>query len=185
MFIIRRYYMDLREKIISKEHIYTGNFLKLEKLSVELPNGGFSTRDVVRHPGGVAIIAETNDNKILFVEQFRTPIEDLLLEVPAGKLEYGEDPYECALRELEEETGYKSDNLEFIGKIVMAPGFSDEFMHFYYAKDLYKGVKGGDEDEFIDIREFTLDEINEMIRCGKITDSKTISGIKLFENRGK
>lgn len=174
--------MDLFEKTLSKEDIYKGSFFKVEKLTVSLPDGKTSTRDIVRHCGAVAIIAETKDNKILFVEQFRKPIDQVLLEIPAGKLEENEDPDKCAMRELEEETGYKAREMKFLGKVAMTPGFCDEMMHYYYAKDLEFGVKGGDEDEFINVKEFTLDEINSMISKGEIIDSKTISGIKLFEN---
>ncbi len=177
--------MDLNEKTILAEEIYKGHFITVEKVYVELPNKNKSSRDIVRHPGGVAVIAETSDNKILFVEQFRKPIDSVLLEIPAGKIEKGEDPKECAIRELEEETGYKAHSFTFLGKIAMTPGFCDEMMYFYYAKDLYDGVKGGDEDEFINLKSYTLDEIDEMIKTGVIIDSKTISGMKLMETLKK
>ncbi|AID45110.1 NUDIX family hydrolase [Candidatus Arthromitus sp. SFB-mouse-Japan] len=173
--------MDLFEKTLFKKEIYNGNFFTVEKLSVLLPDGNTSTRDIVRHCGAVAIIAVTQDEKILFVEQFRKPVDKVLLEIPAGKLELNEDPLRCAIRELEEETGYTSSDVEFLGKVAMTPGFCDEVMHFYFAKNLNVGVKGGDEDEFINVCEFTLDEVNLMISRGEILDSKTISGIKLFE----
>lgn len=173
--------MCLFEKTLSKEEIYNGSFFRVEKLSVLLPDGKTSTRDIVRHCGAVAIIALTKDEKIVFVEQFRKPIDKVLFEIPAGKLEANEDPLKCAIRELEEETGYTSNDVEFLGKVAMTPGFCDEMMYFYFAKNLSSGVKGGDEDEFINVHEFTLDEVNSMIAKGEILDSKTISGIKLFE----
>lgn len=178
-------FMDLFEKTISSDTIYKGNVFQVEKLKVLLPDGNISNRDVIRHNGGIGILAQKDNGKFILVEQFRKPIDLVLLEIPAGKLEKGEDPKKCAIRELEEETGYKSDNIEYIGKIVMAPGFADEYIYLYYAKDLYKGVKGGDADEFINVFEYDLDEINTMINEGKIFDSKTVSGIKIFENYKK
>lgn len=173
--------MDLFEKTISSESVYEGKIFNLDKIKVLLPNGMTSERDVIRHNGGVAVVAVKNDGKILFVEQFRKAIDQILFEIPAGKLNKGEDPKECALRELEEETGYKANKIEFLSKIVMAPGFADEFIYLYYASDLYKGIKGGDEDEFINLHEFTLDEVNQMIFNGKIFDSKSVCGIKFLE----
>ena len=174
--------MDLFEKTISNEIIYEGKIFNLEKVRVLLPNGKFSERDIVRHNGAVAIIAVKDNGKIVFVEQFRKPIDKVLLEVPAGKLEKNEDHEKCALRELEEETGYKAKTIKFLGEIVMTPGFADEIIYLYYASDLYKVLKGGDEDEFINLHEFDLDEINDMIIQGKIFDSKTICAIKFLEN---
>lgn len=174
--------MDLFEKTLSTETIYEGKIFKMEKVKVSLPNGKISERDIVRHNGAVAIIAMKDDGKVLFVEQFRKTIDEVLFELPAGKLEPNENPEECALRELEEETGYKAKTVTFLGKIVMTPGFSDEIIHFYYATGLSEGVKNRDEDEFINIHEFDLKEINEMINDGKIYDSKTVCGIKIFEN---
>ncbi len=174
--------MDLFEKTLSTETIYEGKIFKMEKVKVSLPDGKTSERDIVRHNGAVAIIAMKDDGKVLFVEQFRKTVDEVLFELPAGKLEPNENPKECALRELEEETGYKAKTVTFLGKIVMTPGFSDEIIHFYYATGLSEGVKSGDEDEFINIHEFDLKEINEMINNGKIYDSKTVCGIKIFEN---
>ncbi len=177
--------MNLFEKTLSSETVYIGSIFNVEKLNVLLPDGNNSSRDVIRHNGGIGIIAQKDDGKFILVEQFRKPIDSVLLEIPAGKLEKGENPKECALRELEEETGYKANKIEFLGKIVMAPGFADEYIHLYYATNLCKGVSGGDDDEFINVYEFDLDEINELINNGKIFDSKTISGIKMFENLRK
>lgn len=175
--------MDLFEKTISSEIIYEGKIFNLDRLKILLPNGEISERDVIRHNGGVGILAINDDGKILLVEQFRKAIDQVLLEIPAGKIDKGENPEDCALRELEEETGYKAKKIEFLNKIVMAPGFADEFIYLYYASGLYKGVKGGDDDEFINLHEFTLDEVNQMIFDGKILDSKSICGIKFLEKK--
>lgn len=177
--------MNLFEKTVSKEIVYNGEIFDVEKIKVSLPDGKFSNRDVVRHNGGVAVLAVKDNGKILFVEQFRKAIDSTLLEIPAGKLEKGEDPFKCAERELEEETGYKSHNIKFMGKVVMAPGFSDEIIYIYYAEQLYKGTKGGDDDEFINLHEFDLYEVNDMIISGKIFDSKTVCAIKFLESLNK
>ena len=174
--------MNLFEKTVSMESIYNGKIIKLEKLEVLLPNGEIGQREIVRHNGAVAIIAMDKDEKILFVEQFRKTINQVLLEIPAGKIELGEEHLTCAMRELEEETGYKAKEFKFLGKIVMTPGFSDEIIYLYYATELYRGLKGGDSDEFINVFSFDLIDINKMIDNGKIFDSKTISSIKMFEN---
>lgn len=169
--------MNLIEKTIKTTTIYQGSFLKYENVQVELPDGNISNRDVIRHPGAVAIIAITEDDKILFVEQYRKALDKITLEIPAGKIEKGEAPEKTAVRELEEETGYKTEELEYLGKIVTAPGFCDEYIHIYLAKNLKTGVKEGDEDEFINVREFSIEEVKKMIANGKIYDSKTLSAI--------
>lgn len=167
--------MDLNEKIIKEELKYEGNFLKFVSIDVELPDGNKGNRDVIRHPGASAILAFLDDETVLLVEQFRVALDKILLEIPAGKLEKGEDPKVCAYRELEEETGYKSENIEYLGTIATGAGFTDEQIHIYKATNLYKGVKGGDDDEFIEAKPYKIKEIKEMIRDGRIIDTKTIS----------
>lgn len=167
--------MDLNEKIINEELKYEGNFLKFVSIDVELPDGNRGNRDVIRHPGASAVLAFLDDETVLLVEQFRVALNRILLEIPAGKLEKGEDPKICAYRELEEETGYKSDNIEYLGTIATGAGFTDEEIHIYKATNLYKGIKGGDDDEFIEAKAYKISEIKEMIKEGKIVDTKTIS----------
>lgn len=167
--------MDLNEKIIKEELKYEGNFLKFVSIDVELPDGNKGNRDVIRHPGASAILAFLDEETVLLVEQFRVALNRVLLEIPAGKLEKGEDPKVCAYRELEEETGYKSENIEYLGTIATGAGFTDEQIHIYKATNLYKGVKGGDDDEFIEAKPYKLKEIKEMIKDGRIIDTKTIS----------
>lgn len=166
--------MNFEEKTIEKSNIYTGKVVKLDVETVDLPNGKQSKREIVRHPGGVAILAYIDDNTILMVEQFRKPIDKTLLELPAGKLEPGEDTEVCAKRELEEETGYKAEEFSYLGKIVTSPGFCDEYIYLYEAKKLYKGIIGGDDDEFINVYEYNVDTVKDMIKQGKIFDAKTI-----------
>lgn len=169
--------MDLNEKIIKSEILFEGSFLKMDRLTVILPDGNEATRDVVRHPGAVAIVAMVDDSNLIIVEQFRAALNKTLLEIPAGKLEKEEDPLECAKRELEEETGYTSENVEYLGKIATGPGFTDEIIYIYKASNLVKGTKGGDEDEFIDIKTVSLENLKKMVRDGEIIDTKTISAL--------
>ncbi|WP_294134886.1 NUDIX domain-containing protein [uncultured Clostridium sp.] len=163
------------ETTIKETVIYNGNYLSLINVDVELPDGNLSNRDIIKHPGACAIIPFLNDNEVILVEQFRKPLEKTLLEIPAGKLNKNETPITCAHRELEEETGYKAKDMIYLGKIATAPGFCDEIIHLFKATNLYEGKKSCDEDEFTDIKKFTLDEIKLMIKKGEIIDTKTIS----------
>lgn len=169
--------MNLYEKTIKEEQVFKGKILDLRIQTVELPNGSISTREIVKHPGAVAILAFKDEDTLIMVEQYRKALERELLEIPAGKLEIGENPEECAKRELEEETGYKSKTMEFLGKICTAPGFCDEVIYIFKAKDLYEGKAGGDDDEFINVKELKIGEIIKKIKSGEIIDSKTISAL--------
>ena len=167
--------MKFYETTIKETEIYTGNYLNLMNVQVELPNGKLSNRDIIKHPGACAIIPFISENEIILVEQFRKPLERTLFEIPAGKLNKNESPITCAHRELEEETGYKAKDMIYLGKIATAPGFCDEIIHLFKATNLYDGTKSCDEDEFTDIKRFTLDEMKLMIKKGEIIDTKTIS----------
>ena len=169
--------MSYNEKTISKENIFNGNIITLDVHTVELQNGKKSTREVISHPGGVAILAFTDKDTILLVEQFRKPVEMNLLELPAGKLEYGEDPETCGIRELEEETGYKAKKFSYIGKIVTSPGFCNEYIYLYKAEELISGEMKLDEDEFLNVKEVKLQQVKVDILNGKIIDAKTICAI--------
>lgn len=167
--------MKFLEKTLSEQTIYEGNYLTLTNITVELPDGNITNRDIVKHPGACAIIPFLDNNKILLIEQFRKPLEKTILEIPAGKLDLNEDPLICAHRELEEETGYRAKNMIYLGSIATAPGFCDEIIHLYKATDLYIGTKSCDEDEFTEVKSFTLNEVKTMIKSGEIIDTKTIS----------
>ena len=169
--------MDLTESLIEKQEVWRGDFLYIEKLQVKLPDGNIGNRDVVRHPGAVALIAMLDEETILLVEQFRASVMKTMYEIPAGKLEALEDPLECAHRELEEETGYKAKNMEYLGTILTGAGFTDEAIHIYKATELYEGVKGGDVDEFIETIPCKIEDVKRMIKEGKIVDAKTISSL--------
>ncbi|GAA0124740.1 NUDIX hydrolase [Clostridium sp. CTA-19] len=169
--------MKFYEETISTNYIHKGKILNLKIEEVKLPNGKTSKREIVEHRGAVAILAFKDENTILLVSQFRKPLNETILEIPAGKLEIGEEPVICAQRELEEETGYKAENLKFLGKIATTPGFSDEIIYIYKATDLYDGTIGGDEDEFIDVKEITIDKLKEKIKNGEVIDGKTIAAL--------
>lgn len=169
--------MNLFEKTLTEEYKYKGRIINLKVQQVELPNGNVSSREIVEHPGAVAIVPFLNENTIIMVEQFRKALDQVLLEIPAGKIDKGEAPEKCGMRELEEETGYKAGRFEYLGKIVTAPGFTDEVIHIYKATDLYKGETNMDEDEFINLKTFTLEEVKTMVKSGEIIDSKTIAAL--------
>ncbi len=166
--------MNFEEETVAKKKIYEGKIIELYLHKVKLPNGNFADREVITHPGGVAILAYKDSETILMVEQYRKPVEKVLLELPAGKLEKNEETSECGKRELEEETGYKSKSFKYLGKIVTSPGFCNEYIYLYKAEMLYDGKIGGDDDEFLNVREVKINNVKEMIRTGKIIDAKTI-----------
>ncbi|WP_042458076.1 NUDIX hydrolase [Neobacillus dielmonensis] len=173
----------LEEKTINSEEIFTGKVISLHVQEVELPNGNYSKREIIKHPGAVAILAVTDDNKILMVEQFRKALERTIVEIPAGKLEQGEDPAECARRELEEETGYECKSLERITSFYTSPGFADEIVHVFLARGLSKkeNAAGLDEDEFVNLEEISLEEALRYVEQQKIYDAKTIYAVQYLQ----
>ncbi len=173
----------LEEKTLKTEHIYSGRIIQVQVDEVELPNGKTSMRELVKHPGAVAVIAITDDNKLVMVEQYRKPLEKVIVEIPAGKLEKGEEPALCARRELEEETGYECESLELVSSFYTSPGFADEIIHVYVAKGLKQkeNAAGLDEDEFVNVLEITLEEALEFIKEKRIFDAKTIFGVQYLQ----
>jgi ADP-ribose pyrophosphatase len=167
------------EKTINSTSIYTGKVISLRVDEVTLPNGKTSKRELIKHPGAVAVLPITNEGKIIFVEQYRKALERSLIETPAGKLEPGEKPEVTARRELEEETGYGCHKLTFIQSFATSPGFADEVIHVYVAEDLYllKEKAELDEDEFLDVIEVTVEEAEQMMATGQIYDAKTAYSI--------
>lgn len=166
------------EKTIKSKEIYDGKILNLRVDKVELHNGQESYREIISHPGGCAIVANHN-GKIIFVKQFRKPIEKELLELPAGKLDPDEDPCRCAKRELQEETGYIANRIQKIGQMFTSPGYSNEVIHIYYSDDLTLGACNPDENEFVDVVEMEIKEVYDMIINGEICDGKTQAGFML------
>ncbi|HLR08186.1 MAG TPA: NUDIX hydrolase [Bacillota bacterium] len=163
------------EKTIRTEEIYNGQIINLQVDDVKLPNGATSKRELVKHPGAVAVIPITKDKRIVFVEQYRKPLEKSLIEIPAGKLEKNEDPETTAVRELEEETGYTTDKLSFITSFYTSPGFADELMHIYLADQLHilEHAVPGDDDEFVAVVKLTLEEAKQCVKDKRIHDAKT------------
>lgn len=169
--------MDLEEKIIKEKLVYKGEFLEIINVDVTLPDGKNASRDIVKHPGATAIIAFLDKENIILVEQFRLALNKVILEIPAGKIDKDEDIKDCARRELQEETGYIADNLEYLGCIATAPGFCDEIIYLYKATDLTLGNKHEDADEFTNVKVMNLNKLKEMIKQGEIVDGKTISAL--------
>lgn len=165
--------MHLEEKTISSEMMYDGKIVKLLCDSVELENGKTALREVVKHPGGVGIVPLDENNNVLMVRQFRYPHKRVLLEIPAGKLEYGENPRECGLRELKEETGCTCDSFEYLGNLIPTPAYDTEVIHMYLARGLHSGEQNPDEDEFLEIEKIPLEKAVEMIMNNEISDAKT------------
>lgn len=169
--------MEFREKKLNSELVYNGKILEVYKDDVELADGKKSFREVVRHSGGVVIIALKDENTILMVKQFRYPINKTVLELPAGKLEKDENPFCAAQRELEEETGYCANIWKSKGFINTSPGFSDEKLYLYLAQDLEFTHCHPDEGEIIESFEYSIKDIFEMIKKNEINDAKTLCGL--------
>ncbi|EIX2793922.1 NUDIX hydrolase [Staphylococcus pseudintermedius] len=165
--------MHFEEKTISKESIYKGKIIEVEKHKVSLPNNETAYREVVKHNGAVAICALTPDQQVILVKQYRKALEQELLEIPAGKLEPGEDRESAAMRELEEETGYKAKKLTLIGEVYGTPGFSNEKISVYFADNLVEGKVNLDEDEFVEKVLYSLDDVKKAVEDRTIEDAKT------------
>lgn len=169
--------MDMREKSLKQEYIFKGKIVNLRVDDALLPDGKTALREVIEHPGGVCVAALTKENELLFVEQFRYPYSECLLELPAGKLEYGEDPFEAGKRELQEETGASACEYEDLGKLYPTPGYCGEIIHMYLAKGLLFGEQSLDDDEFLEVKKIPLKEAFRMVMNNEIRDSKTQVGI--------
>ncbi|MCR5113248.1 MAG: NUDIX hydrolase [Acholeplasmatales bacterium] len=172
--------MDMTEKKIKGEVLFEGKVVRLEKDEVLCPNGAISYREVVRHNGGAAILCITKDNKVLLERQFRYPYDEVIYEIPAGKLEKGEDPYQAALRELEEETGLKAESLEHLTDVYPTCGYSNEIIHLYLANNCVKTKTHLDPDEVIETYYVPMDDVKKMISDGRIKDAKTICALSLY-----
>lgn len=171
------------EKTIYSKLLYKGKNFSFKTDEAELPNGKITTRDTVDHPGAVAIVPILDDGRILLVKQYRYSAGKELLEIPAGTIEKGEAPDTCARRELKEETGYNAGSMKKILAMYMAPGYSNEVIHLYFATELKAGESHAEEDESITIEAYTPDMLLEMIERNIIEDAKTIAGILSYLTR--
>lgn len=174
------------EKTIARKKIFDGKIISLQVDDVRLPNGQTSKREIIKHSGAVAVIPITEDGKIIFVEQYRKPLEKPLVEIPAGKLEPGEKPHITAVRELEEETGYTTDDLTYITSFYTSPGFADEIMYIYLAKQLklLENPVALDDDEFVEKVVLSLDEAKQYVKEERIHDAKTAYALLYVELMG-
>ncbi len=167
------------EERLKNEVIFNGRMLRIERDTVRLPNGLETSREVVRHPGAVAIIA-LKDQQLLLVRQYRYAIAQTTLEIPAGKLDPQELPLDCAVRELREETGYRG-TMEPISTFFTTPGFSDEVIYLFLARDLVWDPLSPDDDEFIEVERIPWDEAVQRAQQSEFNDAKTILGILLVK----
>lgn len=167
----------LTEKQLSSEFVFDGVLLKVYNDTVTLPNGKTAPREYIKHQGAVCVVPVTENNEIIAVKQYRYPIKRVTIEIPAGKLDKGELPLDAAKRELSEETGVESAEIEYIGGIYPSVAYTDEIIHMYVAKNLRYGEAHTDEDEFLNVIRIPVNEFVDMIMDGKIEDSKTQAAV--------
>lgn len=169
--------MNFEEKTISTENIYDGRIIKVRKEMIELPDGRIADRELIAHPGGVGVIAVDENRQVFMVDQYRIAARSMMLEIPAGKLEYGEDPLECGKRELIEETGYKGSEFTHLGEYYATPGYCEEKLNIYLAGNLEFVGQHLDDGEFLNVKKYDLDELYQMVMDNKIYDAKTAIAI--------
>lgn len=180
--------MDLTEKQISFEYKFRGKIVNMRVDDALLPNGTVAKREIVEHNGGVCIAPLDSEYNLYFVKQFRYPYMEVVTELPAGKLEKGEDPFEAGKRELKEETGATAKKYVDLGKLYPTPGYCSEIIHMYLAMDLEFGEQNPDEDEFLEVYKIPLSQAVEMVMNGELRDSKTqtaVLKINELKNEGK
>ncbi len=168
---------ELKEKELSRQYKFKGQIINLRLDSVLTPEGDVAPREIVEHPGGVGIVALTEDNEIYMEWQYRRPFDTLVYEIPAGKRDKGEDPLICAQRELEEEIGLKARKFTYLGSSYASPGFCTEELHLYLAEELYQGVVRRDPGELLIIEKVKLKDLLDKVMSGEIKDGKTVIGI--------
>ncbi len=169
--------MDLNEKTLTSKLVYDGGLLKVYYDTVELVNGKTSWREVIRHPGAVVMVPVDDEGNVYLERQFRYPYDRVIIEVPAGKLEWGEDPDDACRRELKEEIGAEASRWERAGEMLPTPGYCDELQHVYLARGLTFGDRHLDEDEFLDVFRVPFEEALDMAADGRIQDCKTIAAL--------
>lgn len=175
---------NFRETTTASETIYEGRVINLRKDEVRLSNGHVTQREIVEHRGAICVLPVGDDGKILLVRQFRKPAEQVLLELPAGSLEKKEDPVDCAHRELTEECGLEATQMTPLFQCYLAPGYSSEYMYGFVARGLRKVDAQPEEDEILELENYSLQELLPMIADGRIRDAKTICGILMWTRFG-
>ncbi len=168
---------SLHERPLGEEPVWQGGVIRVEDMAVELPDGTLAQRDIVRHPGGVGVVALTDECLVALVRQYRAPFDRVTVEIPAGKIEPGEDPLEAARRELVEETGYTAGELVPLVSVAPSPGYTDEVVRVYLARDLTFTAQHTDGDEFLNVDLVPLDEVRAAVLSGAVIDAKTVAGI--------
>ncbi len=169
--------MKLEEKTVDSQEIYKGRIVTVHLDKAELPDGRITSREVVEHPGGVGVLPLDGDGMVTVVRQYRYPFHRVLLEIPAGKLERGEDHRVCGLRELEEEVGMTADEFIYLGGLYLSPGYSSEVLHLYLARGLHQGASHPDEGEFLETGKVPFDELLAQVMAGEIHDAKTVAAV--------
>lgn len=167
----------LIEKKVSSENVFDGVLLHVYKDAIELPNGNSATREYIKHQGAVCVVPVTDNMEVVAVKQYRYPIGRVTIEIPAGKLDKGEDILDAAKRELSEETGVECADIEYMGGLYPSVAYTDEIIHMYVAKNLVYGEAHTDDDEFLNVVKIPLGEFVDMITDGKIQDSKTMAAV--------
>lgn len=165
------------EKTLKENMVFKGKILTVYNDEVLTEGGNNATREYIHHNGGVCVAAVDEKNEVYMVRQYRYPYREEVLELPAGKLEKGEDPYLAGLRELKEETGLSAKSLEPLGKFYPTPGYTNEVIYMYFASEFREGEQNLDEDEFLSVEKISLDRAKEMILSGEIKDGKTIAAV--------
>lgn len=174
MFVLKD---NMKEKEISREYKFNGRIVNMRVDTVKTPEGNVAAREIVEHPGGVGIVALDSENNVYMEWQYRRPFDDLVYEIPAGKLEKGEDPLNSAVRELEEEVGLKAKNWVYLGPSYATPGFCTEVLHVFLATELYEGKVNRDQDELLIIEKVPINILVDKAMSGEIKDGKSLIGI--------
>jgi len=172
----------MEEKSITSDYVYRGKIIDVRLETIELPEGKIGQREIVDHGDSIVVVPVDKDNQVILVRQYRKALENFLLEAPAGGIERNETPNNAAVRELQEEIGYTSYNIEYMGGFWIAPGFCNEYMHSYIARDLVKSQLPPDEDEYIELVSVPIPRIPDLIRSGEIEDAKSISALLMALN---
>lgn len=172
----------LREETVSSEQAYGGRFLDVRRDQIRLPDGGIAQREYIVHPGAVMVVPLLDDGRLVIERQWRYPLARVMIEFPAGKLEQGEPPLECAIRELIEETGYRAAEWSRAGILHNAIAYSNEGIEIWFARGLTPGERSLDAGEFLDVAEMSVEQLDELARRGELTDAKTLIGLLWLQN---